>query len=106
MMSDRSLREGGTIYVTSHVCFGCAKLIANSGITRVVVSTEEEARAYRNPQASYRFLQECGLEVDLQGDDLLMAVRIAGKDDENILPGAHAYAARSPQLYDPERLVD
>lgn len=80
MESDRSKREGGTIYVTSHVCFGCAKLIANSGLARVVVSTTDE-HAHRNPQASYRFLIECGIKVDLH-DNVLMSVRIAGKDDE------------------------
>lgn len=37
MMSDRSLRQGGIIYVTSTICWGCAKLIANSGLTEVVV---------------------------------------------------------------------
>ena len=79
MMSDRSLRAGGTIYVTGHVCFGCAKLIANSGLLRVVVAADNAA-AHRNPQASYRFLQECGLIVDMQ-DDLLMAARIAGKEE-------------------------
>lgn len=111
MMSDRSLREGGTIYVTSHVCFGCAKLIANSGITRVVVSTDE-AHTHRNPAASYKFLQECGLEVDLQ-DNILMSVRIAGKQDDAAAVGMiskdlamYRAGERTPQLYDPVRLVD
>lgn len=72
-MSDRTLREGGTIYVTSHICFGCAKLIANSGVIRVVVAAER-ADQHRNPQASYKFLQDCGLTVDL--DNVVMSVRI------------------------------
>lgn len=77
--ADRHDRAGATIYTTSHVCFGCAKLIANSGIARVVVATDE-AHRHRNPQASYKFLQECGIVVVLT-DNALMAARIAGKSD-------------------------
>lgn len=62
MMSDRSLRQGGTIYVTSHVCFPCAKLIANSGLAVVHVEANR-AHAYRRAQGSYDFLKECGIEV-------------------------------------------
>ena len=36
MFADRSMMEGGTIYVTRMPCFMCAKMIANSGLTRVV----------------------------------------------------------------------
>lgn len=62
MMSDRSLRSGGTIYVTSHVCSVCAKLIANSGLhcVRVDAST---ANDHRRSVESYEFLTKCGLEV-------------------------------------------
>lgn len=62
MMSDRSLRSGGTIYVTSHICIGCAKLIANSGLhyVRVVASI---AHDHRRSTASYEFMRKCGLEV-------------------------------------------
>ena len=65
MVCDRSSREGGTIYVTSHVCYGCAKLIANSGLAAVVVAlaTDERDRAYRDPDKSYALLEQCGLEV-------------------------------------------
>lgn len=62
MMSDRTLRLDGTIYVTSHVCMGCAKLIANSGLHKVWVVTEEE-HAHRNSFASYEFMIRCGLKV-------------------------------------------
>lgn len=71
--SDRSLRQGGTIYITSHPCFGCAKLIANSGIWRVVVSSDDSAGAYRNPLASYQYLISAGLKVELPGSPLMMA---------------------------------
>lgn len=63
--SDRSLRVGGTIYVTSDVCMGCAKLIANSGLARVYVSTRRYDK-HRNPNASYEFLQQCGLLVNVK----------------------------------------
>ena len=61
MMSDRSLRAGGMIYVTSHICMSCAKLIANSGLRFVVVRSSDQA--HRNPGASYRFLQDCSIDV-------------------------------------------
>lgn len=64
--SDRSLRIGGTIYVTSHVCMGCAKLIANSGLTRVYVGTRRQDR-HREPDNSYAFLRKCGLVVEVHG---------------------------------------
>ena len=58
-------RAGGTIYVTSDVCFNCAKLIANSGIKRVVVD-RRQPREYRNSARSYEFLTiSCGLTVSL-----------------------------------------
>lgn len=63
MRGDRSAREGGTIYVTSGVCFGCAKLIANSGLALVVVSSTAPASVHRNCENTYRFLEQCGLTV-------------------------------------------
>lgn len=72
MNSDRSRREGGTIFVTGHVCFGCAKLIAGSGLAHVVVDAERPD-LHRNPKASYEFLRSCGIEVDLR--NLVMEVR-------------------------------
>lgn len=71
--SDYTRRKGGTIYVTSHICWGCAKLIANSGLSRVVVRTDR-ADQHRNPLASYQFLVDCGLGIDL--DDTVLMSRI------------------------------
>jgi len=65
MVCDRSVREGGTIYVTSHVCFACAKLIANSGLTRVVIQPSTDA-FHRDPVTGYVFLQTCGLQVEVR----------------------------------------
>ena len=67
MMSDRSLCSGGTIYVTSHVCFNCAKLVANSGLKYVYVETAEE-NAHRRSDASYNFLVSCGLYVTINSE--------------------------------------
>lgn len=61
--SDRTLRAGGTIYVTSHVCMACAKLIANSGLRCVIVATNDEERGYRQPGDSYDFLATCAIAV-------------------------------------------
>lgn len=71
LKSDFTARRRGTIYVTSHPCWGCAKLIANSGLSRVVVETPDD-HGHRNPLASYRFLLECGLDVCLPGNPDLM----------------------------------
>lgn len=59
---DRSVREGGMIYVTSHSCMGCAKLIANSGLTTVNVMPGINA-SHRNPTGVYEFLDRCGITV-------------------------------------------
>lgn len=59
---DRAQREGGTIYTTSHICFPCAKLIANSGLSTVVIRPAKIAE-HRTPQNSYDFLESCGLTV-------------------------------------------
>lgn len=62
MFSDRRLREGGTIYVTSVVCFGCAKLVANSGLETVVIDGALPAH-HRNGERSNEFMERCGLTV-------------------------------------------
>jgi len=65
MAADRSAWQGGTLYVTGHVCTECTKLIANSGLTRVVVQPDNEPRAYRNSDDSYNFLGEMGVCVEI-----------------------------------------
>lgn len=61
---DRREREGGTIYVVGAPCYTCAKLIANSGLARVVVVWDGD-RSYRDPEVSETFLRSAGLMVDL-----------------------------------------
>jgi len=61
---DRSAREGGTIYVTSHTCSACAKLVANSGLRRIVV-LHRPGFAHRNPVEHYEFLVRCMITVTI-----------------------------------------
>ena len=63
MFSDRRLREGGTIYVTSGTCSGCAKLVANSGLDRAVYATTDREISHRDSGRWYDFMQDCGLEI-------------------------------------------
>lgn len=61
--ADYSRMQGATIYVSTSCCKGCAKLLANSGIKRVVFRSEA-GREYRRPEETIKFLLECGIEVD------------------------------------------
>lgn len=54
---------GATIYITSSMCKGCAKVVANSGIVRVVHLVDDEVYWYRNSAQTEEFLQQCGLSV-------------------------------------------
>jgi len=51
--------EGSTIYITMQPCLDCAKLIYQSGITRVVWSDE-----YPKGTAGLNFLTDCGILWD------------------------------------------
>lgn len=66
LVGDRSTREGGTIYATSDVCWPCGLLIANSGLTRVVVARTTRSD-WRMPERTYEHLTTCGLEVVIVG---------------------------------------
>lgn len=63
----RDERLGGTIYVNGPPCGDCAKLIANSGLVRVVFMAEA-GRDYRAPSQSINHLKVCGLEVTCVGE--------------------------------------
>lgn len=63
MFCDRRDRLGGTLYVTTSVCVTCAKLVANSGLTRVVVAVDED-RDYRDPGRGIGLLVKTSLVVD------------------------------------------
>jgi dCMP deaminase len=60
---DRSSVEGGTIYITNAPCMQCAKLISNSGISRVVCRLRASDR-HREPHKVVGYLRFCGIEVD------------------------------------------
>lgn len=62
--ADYSKIQGATIYVSSAVCFTCSKLVANSGIKRVVMMVKS-GQEHRNPQMSIDFLTTCGLGVEV-----------------------------------------
>jgi deoxycytidylate deaminase len=64
MAADRSTWQGGTIYVLGDVCFNCAKLIANSGLARVVVKVDQTSD-HRKPAATYRFLRALDIVVEV-----------------------------------------
>ena len=59
---DRSRVEGGTIYITDVACLQCAKLVSNSGISRVVMRVSSTA-AHRKPEETIQYLQKCNLDV-------------------------------------------
>jgi dCMP deaminase len=59
LFSDPRDRDGATLYTTAAPCFGCAKLIANSGVGEVVAS----GGRYEGWDATRAFLQDCGLRV-------------------------------------------
>jgi dCMP deaminase len=65
---DRREREGGRLYVNSHVCIGCAKLLTNSGLCQVHVTTFGKDAGHRAPDDSYNLLEMCGITVFVDGE--------------------------------------
>lgn len=63
LAGDKSTWHGGSMYVLGDICIDCAKLIANSGLSTAVVTPDGEDRSYRNPERSYAFLEQCGIDV-------------------------------------------
>lgn len=61
LFADVDDRAGASLYCTDAPCFGCAKLIANSGIAEVVAG----GGRYDGWDVTRRFLQDCGLRVRL-----------------------------------------
>jgi len=62
--AERSRVEGATLYVSSSVCGLCVKVVANSGVVRVVWP-RVPGLEYRNEDASVRYLERCGIRVDI-----------------------------------------
>ena len=62
--ADYTQMLGSMIYVTTSCCKGCAKIVANSGIERVVYrAVDDGSDSYRNPTETEQFLESCGLTV-------------------------------------------
>jgi dCMP deaminase len=62
LRADFSLLNNATLYANTSVCKGCAKIVANSGIKRVVHRVGNDK--YRNPEITEDFLKDCGLTVE------------------------------------------
>jgi dCMP deaminase len=60
--ADRSECQGATLYVTDAVCYPCAKVIPQTGITRVVHSVRENA-IHRQPEKVELFLELMGIQI-------------------------------------------
>jgi len=67
MKADHSRIQHGTLYVNSASCWGCGKLIANSGVRRVVMNVAE-ADAHRDPERTIKFLRDSGIHVEVYSD--------------------------------------
>lgn len=56
-------RDGCTLVVNGEPCFWCAKLIANSGVDRLVYLSEVELRHDRKWNQTERFLVDAGVQL-------------------------------------------
>lgn len=65
---DRSAVEGGTIYVTGAPCMQCAKLISNSGLSRVVARIKD-SDAHRDPSTVLKYLETCMIQITTIKDE-------------------------------------
>lgn len=62
MFCDRKDRRGGTIYVTYPPCWSCAKMIANSGLLRVCITSYGQKPPF-DASISEDIMLECGLHI-------------------------------------------
>jgi dCMP deaminase len=62
LRADHTAIQGGTIYVSAACCINCARLIANSGLRRVV-HVVGECDAHRDPDGVEQYLRRCGLSA-------------------------------------------
>ena len=61
--ADRTSVVGGTLYVNGTCCMTCTKLVANSGVARVVMKIKQ-SQMYRDHGATLNFLHKCGIDVE------------------------------------------
>ena len=62
LFCDRREREGGTLYSSAVACADCQKLVANSGVARVV--QVDDGQPHRSFNDMRRFLTRSGLIVE------------------------------------------
>lgn len=62
LQCSRTARIGGTMYVSGIPCIDCAKLIANSGLARVVYKNET-GLPHRSPTTALQHIRTCGISV-------------------------------------------
>lgn len=62
LFADRRLFTAATIYVTNPCCWDCAKLIANSGISRVVMESSD-ADAHASWEKVIDLFDRCNIQV-------------------------------------------
>jgi deoxycytidylate deaminase len=62
LFCDRRERELGTLYVNGAMCLSCAKLVANSGVSRVVMRINDNEQ-FREPSRAILFLELAGMKV-------------------------------------------
>jgi deoxycytidylate deaminase len=62
--ADAARLRNGSAYITSCPCYSCAKILANSGIRRVVCRIGEVDKD-RDPQRSLDFLMDASVHVEV-----------------------------------------
>jgi dCMP deaminase len=65
--ADWTQTQGGTLYSTASCCLNCARLIANSGLLRVVHVVASAKDMVRRPHVVEEFLRSAGLDVIRRG---------------------------------------
>jgi dCMP deaminase len=63
LRADWTQIQAGTIYVSHASCINCAKLVANSGLTRLVHFIDDKAEQ-RNPDEVEAYLRRAGMHVE------------------------------------------
>ena len=76
--ADKANFTGGTIYVNGHLCGTCAKLIANSGLKRVVIGDDKIDRSYREYDKWYEFLRAFRILVHVTLNPNVIGTQIIG----------------------------
>jgi dCMP deaminase len=67
LMSDRTARLNGTIYVTSFPCTGCLKLISNSGLRHIYIGVDGK-HEYRYREDDYETVRLLGFRITFEDD--------------------------------------